>query len=188
MKKSPVIYAVRCTAVFIDGWNSQPRENTHISVVVLPTNQARFWQPRRSSSQESTATMSWQEYVDDHLLAELASGGRLSQGAIIGHGGQVWAQSEGFPALTDLEVQEITHEFSNPGAIAAKGLFLGGTKYLVIPGDPGEVIRGRKNVEGVTIKKTVSALVIGIYGEGVQAGEANTVVENLGDYLISQGY
>ena len=39
---------------------------------------------------------------------------------------------------------------------------------------------------GVTIKKTVGALIIGIYGDGVQAGDCNLVVENLGDYLKGQ--
>ena len=40
---------------------------------------------------------------------------------------------------------------------------------------------------GVTIKKTNTALVVGIYNQAVSAGEANVVVENLGDYLIEQG-
>ena len=41
--------------------------------------------------------------------------------------------------------------------------------------------------DGVTIKKTNSALVIGIYSEGVQPADGNIVVENLADYLIGQG-
>ena len=41
---------------------------------------------------------------------------------------------------------------------------------------------------GVCIKKTIQAIVIGIYGEGVQAGSCNKVVEELGDYLISMEY
>lgn len=132
--------------------------------------------------------MSWQEYVDDHLLAELSSGGRLSHAAILNHAGDVWAKSPDFPEVSEKEAQSILQEFRNPGTIALMGLFVGGNKYIVIPGEPGEVIRGRKNQDGITIKRTAQTLVIGIYGEGVQAGEANTVVENLGDYLISQDY
>ena len=41
------------------------------------------------------------------------------------------------------------------------------------------MLRGKKETNGLTIKKTETALVFGIYGEGVQPGEANTVVENL---------
>ena len=39
----------------------------------------------------------------------------------------------------------------------------------------------------MTIKKTQGAIVIGIYGDGVAAGDCNVVVENLGDYLKGQG-
>lgn len=40
---------------------------------------------------------------------------------------------------------------------------------------------------GVTIKKTNSAVVIGVYAEPVTHSECNVVVENLGDYLKDQG-
>ena len=52
--------------------------------------------------------MSWQAYVDDHLLCELPKGGVLSHAAIIGQDGGVWAQSPGFPALHDGEVQIVS--------------------------------------------------------------------------------
>ena len=70
--------------------------------------------------------------------------------------------------------------------LAGSGLHLGSTKYIVIPGEQGQVIRGKKGSEGVTIKTTATALVIGIYSEGVQPGDVNMVVENLGDYLAEQ--
>lgn len=43
--------------------------------------------------------MSWQAYVDDHLLCEVEGnpGQHLSAAAIIGHDGSVWAQSSSFP-------------------------------------------------------------------------------------------
>lgn len=75
--------------------------------------------------------------------------------------------------------------FTNPGVLTAGGLYLGGTKYLVITTEPN-VIRGKKGQEGVTISKTNSALIIGIYGEGVQPADGNLVVEKLADYLINQ--
>jgi profilin len=48
--------------------------------------------------------MSWQTYVDEHLLCELPKGGVLSAAAIVGQDGGVWAQSEQFPSLHDGEV------------------------------------------------------------------------------------
>ena len=37
---------------------------------------------------------------------------------------------------------------------------------------------------GIVVKKTNTAMVIGLFDEGVQPGDCNVVVENLGDYLI----
>lgn len=45
-------------------------------------------------------------------------------------------------------------------------------------GDPGAVIRGRgkdNKSRGVTVKKTTTAMVIGIYDEGVQPADCNQV-------------
>lgn len=36
------------------------------------------------------------------------------------------------------------NDFAEPGSLAPTGLFLGGTKYMVIQGEPGAVIRGKK--------------------------------------------
>jgi profilin len=47
--------------------------------------------------------------------------------------------------------------------------------------------RGLQGQGGVTVKKTNSALVFGIYDEPVTPGECNIVVERLGDYLVEQG-
>lgn len=44
--------------------------------------------------------MSWQTYVDDHLLCDVGDGARLSAAAILGHDGSVWAQSDSFPQVS----------------------------------------------------------------------------------------
>ena len=36
------------------------------------------------------------------------------------------------------------NDFNEPGYLAPTGLYLGGTKYMVIQGEPGAVIRGKK--------------------------------------------
>ena len=161
--------------------------------------------------------MSWQQYVDEHLMVDLPSGekrreggrdapdhaarnptpnsppllqgGRLASAAIIGHDGGVWAAAPEFPEVTPEEVDAVVAGLADGGeaALAAAGLRLGGVKYLMIPGDPGSVIRGKKGPDGVTIKKTATALVVGVYGAGAQPGEANVAVENLADYLVGQG-
>ncbi|GLT49028.1 hypothetical protein SLA2020_226130 [Shorea laevis] len=130
--------------------------------------------------------MSWQTYVDDHLMCDI-EGHRLATTAILGHDGSVWAQSSAFPQVTPHEIQAIIKNFDEPGFLAPTGLHLGGTKYMVIQGESGAVIRGKKGSGGVTVKKTGQALVLGLYEETVTPGQCNVVVERLGDYLIDQG-
>ncbi|KAL8137028.1 hypothetical protein V2J09_003029 [Rumex salicifolius] len=132
--------------------------------------------------------MSWQTYVDDHLMCDIdGTGHNLTAAAIIGHNGNVWAQSSSFPQYKPEEINAIINDFNEPGSLAPTGLFLGSTKYMVIQGEAGAVIRGKKGSGGVTIKKTGQALVFGVYEEPVTPGQCNMVVERLGDYLVEQG-
>ncbi|XWS70289.1 hypothetical protein CRYUN_Cryun03dG0035300 [Craigia yunnanensis] len=130
--------------------------------------------------------MSWQQYVDEHLMCDI-KGIHLTAAAIIGQDGSVWAQSSTFPLFTPGEITAIVNDFAEPGSLAPTGLFLGGVKYMVIRGEPGAVIRGKKGASGVTVKNTNEALIIGIYDEPLTAGQCNMIVERLGDYLIEQG-
>lgn len=42
------------------------------------------------------------------------------------------------------EITDILKDFEEPGHLAPTGLHLGGTKYMVIQGEAGAVIRGKK--------------------------------------------
>ena len=42
------------------------------------------------------------------------------------------------------EITGILTDFAEPGHLAPTGLHLGGAKYMVIQGEPGAVIRGKK--------------------------------------------
>ncbi|BBN14723.1 profilin [Marchantia polymorpha subsp. ruderalis] len=131
--------------------------------------------------------MSWQAYVDEHLMLEISPGHWLSSAAIIGQDGNVWAQSANFPELQGDEIDKVVKGFVDAAQISMHGLYLGGLKYMVIQGEPGQVLRGKKGTGGVCIKKTNSALVIGLYEDPTKPGECNIVVERLGDYLYEQG-
>ena len=136
-----------------------------------------------------SATMSWDAYVNDHLLCQLATGHTLTSAAIIGLDGSVWASSSTFPEIKAEETAAIVDGFNNDvGPLAQRGLFIGGAKYFVVQGEQGVVIRGKKGTGGVTIKKTNLCLVFGLYDEPVTGGECNSVVEKLGDYLLENGY
>lgn len=127
--------------------------------------------------------MSWETYITDHLMVPLPNGKTLTHAAIVGHDGGVWAKDDGFPDMSAAEVETIVKGFDDEQVLIDKGLMLGEEKYLLVRGEPGAVIRGRKGDFGVCIKKTATAFVVGIYGKGVQAGDCNMIVEGLGDYL-----
>ncbi|KAL0410583.1 UNVERIFIED_CONTAM: Profilin-3 [Sesamum latifolium] len=133
--------------------------------------------------------MSWQTYVDEHLMCDIEghAGLKLSSAAIMGHDGSIWAQSSAFPVLKPEEISGIQTDFNEPGHLAPTGLHIAGNKYMVIQGEPNAVIRGKKGSGGITIKKTGQAMVFGLYEEPVTPGQCNMVVERLADYLIDQG-
>nr|GMD54276.1 profilin-4 [Ipomoea batatas] len=90
--------------------------------------------------------------------------------------------------LNPQEISAIMKDFDEPGSLAPTGLHLGGAKYMVIQGEPGAVIRGKKGPGGICIKKTSQCLLFGMYDEPMTPGQCNMVVERLGDYLVDQGY
>eukprot|EP00161_Ancyromonas_sigmoides_P012865 TRINITY_DN328_c1_g1_i1.p2 TRINITY_DN328_c1_g1~~TRINITY_DN328_c1_g1_i1.p2 ORF type:complete len:126 (+),score=36.62 TRINITY_DN328_c1_g1_i1:250-627(+) len=125
--------------------------------------------------------MSWQTYVDTHLVGT----GMVTAACIIGHDGAVWASK-------DLDVKEgegvkLAQAFIDPSGILAQGLHISGVKYMTIRAD-ARSIYGKKGATGVVTVKTKSTIVIGFYGDSVQPGQCTLAVERLGDYLIENGY
>lgn len=58
--------------------------------------------------------MSWQTYIDDHLMVDLPNGGKLTSAAIFGQDGGVWAQSPNFPALSADQVKVLMTGYLDP--------------------------------------------------------------------------
>ncbi|KAK4771900.1 hypothetical protein SAY86_013675 [Trapa natans] len=87
------------------------------------------------------------------------------------------------------EITATIKDFDEPGTLAPTELHLEGTKYMVIQGEPGAVIRGKKviAIEVLVVSHRYMALVVGIYEEQMTPGQCNMFVERLGDYLIQQG-
>lgn len=137
--------------------------------------------------------MSWQEYVDNHLMVDLPHGEKLHSSAILGQDGGVWAQSEAFPPVTPEQIQKITDAILQPdtklGQLATEGFFLGDIRFRVIQGDADlQILRGKTEKGGCCIQGTASALVVGIWYEPVVASDCNTIVEQMGEYLKESGY
>ncbi len=128
----------------------------------------------------------FQTYVNNHLMADLPSGGKLSSAAIIGHDGGVFAQSPDFPEVSTDEMTSIMDGLDDPNRLAASGIRLGGTKYFLISNEVGEQLRGHHKSGGILIIKTNTVMIVGIYESGT-AGEAGEPVQDLAEFLKSQG-
>ncbi|WVF66789.1 hypothetical protein IAT40_001531 [Kwoniella sp. CBS 6097] len=127
--------------------------------------------------------MSWQAYVDDHLVGT----GKVSKAAILGKQGGVWAASSGYNLSQQEQDAVVKTAFGQPDQIRANGITLSGFKFMCIQANPDEVI-GRKGERGVFIIPTTQAILVAEYDAPVSAGEANVIVTKLADYLKSVSY
>ncbi|XP_022124504.1 profilin [Pieris rapae] len=126
--------------------------------------------------------MSWQDYVDKQLIASRC----VSKAAIAGHDGNVWAKSEGFDISKD-EVAKIAAGYENESLLTSGGVTIAGTRYIYLSGTD-RIIRAKLGKVGVHCMKTQQAIVISLYEEPIQPQQAASVVEKLGDYLLTCGY
>jgi profilin len=126
--------------------------------------------------------MSWQEYVDSHLVGT----GHVKKAMIIGLDGSTWATSAGFSIKPD-EAKKLIQAFSDPSQALANGIVLAGTKYMTLRADNRSVY-GKKGATGFCAVKTNQAVLISAYDETIQPGQAANTTEKLADYLIENGY
>ncbi|KAH1001843.1 hypothetical protein HUJ04_005804 [Dendroctonus ponderosae] len=156
--------------------------------------------------------MSWQDYVDKQLLASRC----VTKAAIAGHDGNVWAKSEDFelrptgictvassPKKTGQAVGQLTQQandevskeelaklvqgFEKQDILTSSGVTLAGNRYIYLSGTD-RVIRAKLGKVGVHCMKTTQAVVVSLYEDPIQPQQAASVVEKLGDYLITCGY
>jgi len=126
--------------------------------------------------------MSWQSYVDDQLLATKM----VSQAAICGHDGNIWATSAGF-GVTAAELKHLATNFGNMEVLPMSGLNVNATKYMFLSAND-RVMRGKKGTSGVHIMKTVQAIIVCVYHEPILPEQCANTTEKLGEYLIGVGY
>jgi len=126
--------------------------------------------------------MSWQTYVDQNLVGTKA----VAKAAILGHDGNKWAATAGFNVSAE-EGKKLFQAYKDPSGIRAQGIHLAGSKYLALRADDRSVY-GKQGAGGVITVKTNKAILIGVYDDKSQPGQAANVVEKLADYLIEQGY
>ncbi|AEO55346.1 hypothetical protein MYCTH_2142488 [Thermothelomyces thermophilus ATCC 42464] len=134
--------------------------------------------------------MSWQAYVDSSLVGS----GHIDKACIVSAAGDsTWAATPGFAVGADelKNIVAILDEADKGGPAVTKafsdGIHVAGERYVAFRIEDKHIY-GRQGRTGICIVKTKQAILIGHYGENVQAGNATQTVEALGDYLINQGY
>jgi profilin len=126
--------------------------------------------------------MSWQDYVDNQLLASRC----VAKAAIAGHDGNLWAKSEGFE-VTKEELAKLVAGIDKPELLTSGGVTLAGQRYIYLSGTD-RVIRAKLGKVGIHCFKTQQAMIVSVYEEPVQPQQAASIVEKLGDYLMTCGY
>ncbi|CAO1630937.1 unnamed protein product [Parajaminaea phylloscopi] len=126
--------------------------------------------------------MSWQGYIDNQLLGTKC----VSQAAILGLKGGVWAASSDF-TITPQEQSALIKGFDDPSPLQSGGLHVAGRKYFCLQANDRSIY-GKSGADGVVLVKTNQAVLVGQYASPIVPGEATKVVEQLADYLLGVGY
>ena len=146
--------------------------------------------------------MSWIDWVKNSLINCTDHGHSymnvLTDGAIVGFDGAVWARTDGIDIKPD-ECKKL-NELLNQSENNTPSVVVGGKKYQVTHYEPNAFVYLKIKEGGATIAKTNKAFVVGIYstakkyktGEGKElpqsVGMCNTVVENLAATLKGMNY
>lgn len=131
--------------------------------------------------------MSWQAYVDNQICSYVQC-----KVAIIAslQDGSVWAKQEKSDTnqVTQQELKTIADTMrTNPQAFQEHGIHLAGEKYFCLSAE-SNLIRGRRNASALCIVATKSCLLVVVTEDGFPPGVLNTVVERLGDYLMTNNF
>ncbi|CAG0881808.1 unnamed protein product [Darwinula stevensoni] len=126
--------------------------------------------------------MSWQDYIDKQLIGSK----NISQAAIAGHDGNVWAKSDGFNVSKE-EIVRLMAGLGDPTQFHMNGVHVNGTRFVYLSGND-QVVRAKKDKMGLHCVKTNQAVIVATYNDPIQPQQAASTAEGLGDYLIQCGY
>ncbi|KAH0564189.1 hypothetical protein KQX54_010083 [Cotesia glomerata] len=101
---------------------------------------------------------------------------RLSLSFVIDHG-----------KVSKEELAKLVQGFDTQEILTSSGVTLAGNRYIYLSGTD-RVIRAKLGKVGVHCMKTSQAVVVSLYEDPIQPQQAASVVEKLGDYLITCGY
>lgn len=85
------------------------------------------------------------------------------------------------------ELAKLVQGFDDQDVLPSSGVTIAGNRYIYLSGTD-RVIRAKLGKVGVHCMKTSQAVVVSLYEDPIQPQQAASVVEKLGDYLLSCGY
>jgi profilin len=111
----------------------------------------------------------------------------IAKALICGLDGSWWAGTDGFnPSAA--EIQKIIAGFDDSGAkLRAEGMYIQGTKYLVLRADDTSIY-AKQGPGGAAACKANTCMVLSVYVEKMTPGNCNVATEALADYLRDNGY
>lgn len=125
----------------------------------------------------------WQGYIDGSLIGS----GTMHSACIVGKAdGSYWAYGGSYVPQPD-EVAGIIAAVNNPDTARASGIKIAGQKYFTLMAEPGKVFC-KFGPGGAAIVSSQQAVVIGVYGEGVNPATCNMTVESVAKYLSDAQY
>ena len=89
--------------------------------------------------------------------------------------------------ITQTELQNFVNSLNNPTQLQSSGINLGGVRYIYLSGGDN-VWRGKKGQGGVHVAKSKTTIVVGVYNQDMQPGQAANAVEKMAEYLAGQNY
>ena len=123
--------------------------------------------------------MSWQAYSD-----ALVADPNVSGAAITGFpDGGLWCATD--LALQGTEGAGLCARMSSPGSGAS--IVCGGISYMAT-NCTEDFLTGRKGSGGICVTKSGKALLVCVYGEGMNAGSALDACTKMADDLTSKGF
>ena len=118
--------------------------------------------------------MSYQGYVDEQLMA---SG--FKAGYILDHNGYLVASSND-NQIPRAEGAALVQFFQDPESASSNGVTWQGVNYQVTTANPRSIY-GENGSDGIVCVRTSGSIIIGVYDQRLKPGNAQTVVEKLGD-------
>ncbi|KYQ46950.1 Profilin [Trachymyrmex zeteki] len=114
-------------------------------------------------------------------FASLDASMKETNSTTVNHASRCWRQ------VSKEELAKLVQSFEEQDILTSSGVTLAGNRYIYLSGTD-RVIRAKLGKVGVHCMKTTQAVVVSLYEDPIQPQQAASVVEKLGEYLVSCGY